>query len=147
PKSVAGPARVVPASRPHGHAASVARGGRIVHASGNMRRQLGLFGADRPAFDATFTDARRLDLDAGAWNEHVPGWVRGADALFESLERGMRWRSETQHLYDKVVDTPRLLARVPDDGPGHPLLEELRAALDARYGEGFVRLSMALYRD
>src|SRR5439155_15939830 len=95
----------------------------------------------------TFADARRLDLDAGAWIEHVPGWVRGADALFESLERGLRWRSEQQHLYDHVIDTPRLLARVPDDGPGHPLLDEMRAALDARYDEAFVRLSLALYRD
>jgi alkylated DNA repair dioxygenase AlkB len=114
---------------------------------GAVRRQLDLFTTRAPAFDAAFAGVRRLELDDGAWIEHVPGWVRGADALFEELERGTRWRTEQQHLYDKLVDTPRLLARIPDDGPGHPLLEDMRAALDARYGERFVRLSMALYRD
>ena len=114
---------------------------------GGVRRQLGLFTMEAPAFDAGFADVRRLELDDGAWIEHVPGWVRGADTLFETLERETRWRTEQQHLYDKLVGTPRLLARIPDDGPGHPLLEQMRAALDARYGERFVRLSMALYRD
>jgi alkylated DNA repair dioxygenase AlkB len=36
---------------------------------------------------------------------------------------------------------------VPDDGPGHPLFDRMRDVLAGRYGETFVRTSMALYRD
>ncbi|HVY61349.1 MAG TPA: alpha-ketoglutarate-dependent dioxygenase AlkB, partial [Planctomycetota bacterium] len=36
---------------------------------------------------------------------------------------------------------------VGKDGPGHPLLEAMRRALSERYGEAFVRTSLALYRD
>jgi alkylated DNA repair dioxygenase AlkB len=50
-------------------------------------------------------------------------------------------------MYGRVVDTPRLLARVPKSGPGQPLLDDMRRALSARYGEEFVRTTAALYRD
>src|SRR5262249_13095009 len=63
------------------------------------------------------------------------------------LARGTRWRSERRPMYDRIVDVPRLVAAVPADGDGHPLLDEMRAALSARYGEDFTRVSMALYRD
>jgi alkylated DNA repair dioxygenase AlkB len=45
------------------------------------------------------------------------------------------------------VAVPRLIAGLPKDGPGHPALEEMRAALNARYGTAFPRTGMALYRD
>jgi alkylated DNA repair dioxygenase AlkB len=120
-------------------------------------RQLSLFdaallppspaAAAEPSFDPTFAGAERIELTEGAWIEHVPGWVRGADALFAHLERSTQWRSEERKMYDRVVLTPRLYALVGKDGPGHPLLEDLRRALTARYGEEFVRTSLALYRD
>jgi alkylated DNA repair dioxygenase AlkB len=47
------------------------------------------------------------------------------------------------HIHDKTVAVPRLLGAPPAGG----LIEELRAALSARYGEDFVRVSCALYRD
>ncbi len=112
-----------------------------------LRRQLGLFRAAEVAFDASFAGLRRVDLAHGAWVEHVPGWVRGEGQLFDSLEASTRWRKERMHMYEREVDVPRLIALLPDDGPGHPLLEDMRAALSARYREGFVRTSMALYRD
>ncbi len=111
-------------------------------------RQLGLFSAGvAPKFDATFRGVRRTELPDDAWVEHVPGWVAGHDALFDHLERGTRWRSERRQMYDQVVDVPRLIAGLPDDGDGHPLLEEMRHVLSARYQEPFARVSMALYRD
>ncbi len=111
-------------------------------------RQLGLFSAGvAPGFDATFRGVRRTELPDDAWVEHVPGWVAGHDALFDHLERGTRWRSERRQMYDQVVDVPRLIAGLPDDGDGHPLLEEMRLVLSARYQEPFARVSMALYRD
>ena len=110
-------------------------------------QQVSLFGVGEPRIDAAFRRARRLVLDASAWVDHVPGWVEGYDTLFAELERAMRWRSEERPMYDRVVAVPRLLASVPKDGPGHPLLERMREALRAQYGVEVGAPSLALYRD
>jgi len=86
-----------------------------------VRRQLDLFSAPAPAFDARFSSARREQLPLDAWIEHCPGWLSGHDALFDELERTVRWRSERRPMYDRVVDVPRLIAG-PEDAP--PLLED-----------------------
>jgi alkylated DNA repair dioxygenase AlkB len=112
-----------------------------------LRRQLDLLATGEPTFDRAFAGVRRIELAEGAWIEHVPAWVSGHDALFDVLERGTRWRRERRHMYERTVDVPRLVAVLPDDGPGHPLLETMRAALSARYREAFVRVSLALYRE
>lgn len=112
-----------------------------------MLRQLELFAEAAPAFDAGFAALRRISLAYGAWIDHVPGWVAGHAALFEELERGLPWRHETMHMYDRVVDVPRLLAPVAPDGAGQPLIERMRETLSARYGEPFVHTTAALYRD
>lgn len=109
--------------------------------------QLGLFAGGTPRLDAAFTGLRRTPLAHDAWFEHQPGWLSGADTLYVQLRDRMQWRRERRVMYDREVDTPRLFARAPDDGPGHPLLEEARALLDERYGEAFVRTTMAYYRD
>ena len=109
-----------------------------------MRRQLDLFSAPAAAFDAGFSGLRRVELAAGAWVEHAPGWLAGHDALFDELERTAPWRRETMRMYDRTVEVPRLIAGL---GTDHPLLETMRAALSARYGERFVRVTGALYRD
>ena len=106
-------------------------------------RQLDLFAAPRVSFDAAFAAIRRIELADGAWLEYQAGWVTGHDQLFEQLEGGLDWRSETRRMYDHVVATPRLLASVPRDG----IIEAQRRALSARYGEDFVRTTAALYRD
>src|SRR5688572_19920401 len=110
-------------------------------------RQLDLFATGAPGFDPAFARARRTALALGAWVEHVPGWVAGSGTLFDELERGLPWRSETMWMYEREVTVPRLLAGVAATGPGQPLLEAMRAALSARYGEPFVRTTAALYRD
>lgn len=109
--------------------------------------QLGLFGMERPAFDASYASLRRTALDDEAWVDYAPGFIRGHAALYSALEQSTHWQVGAQEIYDKTVTTPRLIAMLPDDGPGHPLLEELRRSLSARYSQEFVRLSMALYRD
>lgn len=94
-------------------------------------------------FDAGFGELVRHELAHGAWVDHQPGWVRGHDRLFDELERGLDWRSEQRHMYERTVTVPRLLAGVP----GMHTIEPMRQALSARYGEDFVRLMAALYRD
>ncbi len=108
-----------------------------------MIRQLDLFAGGAPAIDETFRTLERRNLAYGAWVDHAPGWVAGHDALFEELERDLPWRRETMQMYDQVVEVPRLLARVP----AHPLIERMRDVLSAHYGEPFVHMTAALYRD
>ena len=107
-------------------------------------RQLDLLAAGvAPDFDAAFGSLRRIPLAHGAWIDHAPGWVHGHDALFEELERALAWRRETMVMYERLVEVPRLLARVD----GHALVERMQGALGARYGEPFVHTTAALYRD
>ncbi len=108
-----------------------------------MLRQLDLFSGGAPAFDPELRGRTRRELALGAWIDHVPGWVSGHDALFDQLERTLPWRHEQMHIYDRVVDVPRLLAKVPQEG----LIDDMRRALSASYGEDFVHVSAALYRD
>lgn len=108
-----------------------------------MPRQLDLFATGAPAFDAAFASLHRTELTHGAWVDHAPGWISGHDALFDELENAIQWRRETMKMYDKTVEVPRLLGRVPREG----IVEDMRAAISARYGEEFVYTTAALYRD
>ena len=110
-------------------------------------RQLGLFASGEPGFDGSFAGMRRIALDEGAWVDYAPGWVEGQDRLFEELERSTAWRTDRRWMYERMVDTPRLIATLPGDGPGHPEIEAMAAMLGARYGESFRRVTLALYRD
>jgi alkylated DNA repair dioxygenase AlkB len=98
------------------------------------------------------SSARRTRLAHGAWLDVLPGWVPGADALFERLLATVPWRAERRHMYDRVVDVPRLLAFYDerDDLPD-PVLDEVKAALDEHYaaelGEPFRTAGLCLYRD
>lgn len=109
--------------------------------------QLSLFGREEPAFDGGFQALRRRDLGDGAWLDLASGWAKGSASLFETLRTGLRWRSERREMYERMVDVPRLFAVMPEDGTGHPILEAMRLALSARYGEAFTRTSAAYYRD
>lgn len=109
-----------------------------------MRRQLDLFAAPAAGFDAAFAGLVRAPLADGAWVDYQPRWVHGHDELFQQLEQQLSWRSEIRRMYDRVVATPRLLARVPRE---LALIEGMREALSVRYGEPFVRTTAALYRD
>jgi alkylated DNA repair dioxygenase AlkB len=61
---------------------------------------------------------RRRALAHGAWVDVRPGWLAGADELFGRLLRAVPWRAERRHMYDRVVDVPRLLCFY---GEGEPL--------------------------
>src|SRR4051812_45651512 len=95
---------------------------------------------------AALTRLQRVWLDDSAWVEHLPEWVAGEEALMSDLIRGTEWRRERRRMYDRTVDVPRLVASLPDDGPGHPLLERIRAILSAHYETAFARVSMGYYR-
>jgi alkylated DNA repair dioxygenase AlkB len=109
--------------------------------------QQSLFGRCEPSADLTLSRISHLELGEGAWLDHLPGWVEGHAELFEILRTTTEWGSERRWMYDKEVDTPRLLASIPRDGPGHPILFSIMEALSRHYGESFDRISVAYYRD
>ncbi|MEV0980129.1 alpha-ketoglutarate-dependent dioxygenase AlkB [Streptomyces sp. NPDC049915] len=95
---------------------------------------------------------RRTELSAGAWIDVLPGWLTGADALFEQLAAEVPWRAERRTMYDQVVDVPRLLSFYGADDPlPHPVLAEARDLLSAHYadelGEPFTTAGLCFYRD
>ena len=113
-----------------------------------MLAQTSLFdAAAEPSFDPLFRLSRRIDLGDGAWIDLVPRWLIGHDALFRTLLHGLAWKARQRPMYDRVVDVPRLLARLPDDGPVPPVLAQVSAALCRRYGRPMSALSAAYYRD
>jgi alkylated DNA repair dioxygenase AlkB len=104
--------------------------------------------AESPSIDAgALAGMRRVELGDGAWIEHLSSWVAGEAALMDALVRTTAWRSERRPMYDRIVDVPRLVASLPDDGPGHPLLDQIRALLCQRYATAFVRVGLGYYRD
>ncbi|GLX02523.1 alpha-ketoglutarate-dependent dioxygenase AlkB [Microtetraspora sp. NBRC 16547] len=95
---------------------------------------------------------KRTVLDHGAWIDVRPGWISGADTLFERLLQVVPWHAERRHMYDRVVDVPRLLCFYDEDSPlPDPALDEARKALDTHYaaelGEPFRTAGLCLYRD
>jgi len=113
-----------------------------------LAHQPSLLGGCPPSVDpAALERIQRTALDDSAWVEYLPGWVAGHEALYAELCASTTWRAERRPMYDRVVDVPRLLAQLPEDGPGHPVLEEIRALLAARYATTFPRLSLGYYRD
>jgi alkylated DNA repair dioxygenase AlkB len=94
----------------------------------------------------------RTTLTHGAWVDYFPGWLRGADALYERLRVDVPWRAERRQMYERIVDVPRLLSFY-DVGAAlpHPVLDRAKSELDAYYaaelGEAFATAGLCLYRD
>ena len=108
--------------------------------------------AGEPTFGALGASVRRTALSRGAWVDLRPGWLEGSAATFGALVQGVPWRAEKRHMYDRVVDVPRLLCFYGADEPlPDPALTAARQALNAHYGaelgEPFRTAGLCLYRD
>jgi alkylated DNA repair dioxygenase AlkB len=95
---------------------------------------------------------RRIPLSAGAWVDVLPGWMSGADLLFDRLLGAVPWRAERRRMYDRIVDVPRLLCFYDeDDALPDQALVAARDALTDHYrtelGEPFRTAGLCLYRD
>ena len=95
---------------------------------------------------------QRTTLTGGAWIDVRPGWFSRADALFERLIDAVPWRAERRHMYDRVVDVPRLVSFYAEgESLPDPALDEIKQALDEHYGpelgEPFRTCGLCLYRD
>ncbi|MGC1206811.1 MAG: alpha-ketoglutarate-dependent dioxygenase AlkB [Ornithinimicrobium sp.] len=98
----------------------------------------------------------RTPLSYGAWIDIRPGWVTGSDDLFDRLclggSAGVEWQGERRQMFDRVVDTPRLLRYYDEtEALPEPVLTCARDALGKHYrqdlGEPFRTVGMCLYRD
>lgn len=112
-----------------------------------------LIGHDEPvALGPLAGRLERVILTHGAWVDLLPGWLTGADAVFDELVHRVDWRAERRQMYDNVVDVPRLLRFYGEEEP-LPLriLERARAVLSEHYrdelGSHFATTGMCLYRD
>jgi alkylated DNA repair dioxygenase AlkB len=101
---------------------------------------------------ASLGGVERIPLSDGAWVEIRRAWLRGGFALLEGLLGSSDWVSERRRMYDRVVDTPRLL-RFYRTGEVVPWAElaQARSILSEHYfdelGEEFTSTGMCLYRD
>ncbi|HEX8488017.1 MAG TPA: alpha-ketoglutarate-dependent dioxygenase AlkB [Propionibacteriaceae bacterium] len=118
-----------------------------------MMAQASLFDTvDQISLTALPGRVTRQDLVRGAWVDVLPGWLRGADTLFDELVDTVPWHGERRQMYERVVDVPRLLCFYDEtDVLPHPVLTEAREALTEHYGaelgERFATAGMCLYRD
>ena len=113
--------------------------------------QASLFAAgETPEIDRAFTRLQRIHLDQESWLDYVPGWVSGADRLFEEIFDGRGWGQRSRKMYDRRVREPRLTAPWnlrSGDPLEPPILEEIRIVLSERYERSFDSVGFNLYRD
>ena len=105
-----------------------------------------------PALGALGAAVRRTRLARGAWVDLRPGWLSGSGTVFGRLVETVPWRAEKRHMYDRVVDVPRLLCFYGEDAPlPDPVLADALRTLNAHYGpelgEPFRTAGLCLYRD
>jgi alkylated DNA repair dioxygenase AlkB len=105
-----------------------------------------LLGSEPPRFDPTLHGARRRFLGAGAWVDVVPGWVQGADALFDEVLASAPWREPADRpMFDRIVAVPRLIATGWEAQP--PVLGQAGSCLGRHYGRRLPSVTANLYRD
>jgi alkylated DNA repair dioxygenase AlkB len=107
---------------------------------------------DEPVLGVLAGSVRRTPLAHGAWVDVRPGWLAGSGAVFGRLLQAVPWRAEKRHMYDKMVDVPRLLCFYGEDAPlPDAVLTDALSALNAHYGpelgEPFRTAGLCLYRD
>jgi alkylated DNA repair dioxygenase AlkB len=95
---------------------------------------------------------RRTSLTRGAWVDVRPGWLTGADTLFDRLVGSVPWRAERRQMYERMVDVPRLVCFYQEDDPlPDPVLDQARDVLTGHYraelGEPFATAGLCYYRD
>jgi len=107
---------------------------------------------EEPALRTLAGSVQRTRLTRGAWLDVRPGWLAGSSAVFTRLLEIVPWRAEKRHMYDRVVDVPRLLCFYDSGQPlPDPALDSALSALNAHYvaelGEEFCTAGLCLYRD
>ncbi|HEY5335627.1 MAG TPA: alpha-ketoglutarate-dependent dioxygenase AlkB, partial [Mycobacteriales bacterium] len=92
--------------------------------------QPSLLDLDEPTtIDPGLAGRTRLPLDATSWIDHLPGWVRGGDALLDELTATAPWLPQrTRQMWDNEVAEPRIVAQWPDLTTLPPVVAQMRTA-------------------
>jgi alkylated DNA repair dioxygenase AlkB len=109
-----------------------------------------LFAFEEPSIDRDFSSVTRTWLDDGAWIDHAPQWLHGADRIFAELVAALPWRQREVTMYDRRLPEPRLTAwwnTASPDVEVLPVLAQARAALTHHYAKPFDSIGFNLYRD
>jgi alkylated DNA repair dioxygenase AlkB len=114
-----------------------------------VRQQEDLFSsAGSLAIDLSFATARRTALDATSWVELVPGWMTGAERLFDRLATAVPWSQHYRTLFEQRFLEPRLTAEYRSlDRMPHDMLTTAAAALSNYYSVEYDSLWLNLYRN
>ncbi|OBJ00066.1 alpha-ketoglutarate-dependent dioxygenase AlkB [Mycobacterium alsense] len=104
-----------------------------------------------------FEATERRQLGDGAFIEVRAAWLTDdplvGGGLLDELLATVPWRAERRHMYDRVVDVPRLVSfhDLTVEEPPHPMLGRLRRRLNDIYagelGEPFTTVGLCCYRD
>jgi alkylated DNA repair dioxygenase AlkB len=118
--------------------------------TGPVLHQHSLFAGGEPSCDRSFATLNRTWLDATTWLDHAPGWMGGAEAVFEQLVTLLPWRQREVTMYQRRLPEPRLTAWW-EHGADHPeplpVLAQARRVLTNRYEKPFDTIGFNLYRD
>lgn len=89
----------------------------------------------------------RTWLDERSWVDVVPGWVRGADPLYEVVVDRLAFAPSRVYRYDHWVDEPHVGASFGPTSAPHPVLVEAQRRLQHHYGIRLSGAGVVLYRD
>jgi alkylated DNA repair dioxygenase AlkB len=117
-----------------------------------MPLQGSLFDEPGPLELGSLDGIRRTALSGGAWVDVLPGWLAGADLLFDRLATAVAWHAERRQMYDRMVDVPRLLKFYGEGEPlPDPILGRARDMLSEHYraepGGPLRTAGLCYYRD
>jgi alkylated DNA repair dioxygenase AlkB len=105
---------------------------------------VGVTDTTSPLIDRRAT-VERIDLDATAWVEYVPGFVLDATALFDTVHGQANWQQQEVLRYDRYVPERRLSAGIRADAV--PALRHTELHLESRFRVRFSGVAAILYRD
>ncbi len=112
--------------------------------------QGGLFDGGRPDLDPAFAGMTRVMLDTDSWYDYLPGWLRGADTVFDELVERLVWRQRRVPMYERMLDEPRLTwwwTPATRRSVPMPVMGEMLRALNEQYRLTFDSIGCNYYRD
>ena len=95
--------------------------------------------------DAT---TERRHLAGGAWIDVRRNWLDGTDPILDHLIDTVEWQRGRRHMFDRMVDDPRLSRRYRDGDPlPHPFLVHVASTLASEYSVNLSGVGLNYYRD